>query len=87
MISKRVTIMNEHGLHARIATRVAQMSRSLDSNITIRNGSVLARATSIIELLVLGAPEGCEVELIIEGGNESRNLEVIEEILSETVAV
>ena len=69
MISKKITVMNEHGLHARVATRVAQISRNLDSLVTIGKGSSRARGTSIIELLVLGAQEGSEVELIVDGGD------------------
>jgi phosphotransferase system HPr (HPr) family protein len=87
MISKKITVLNEHGLHARVATRIAQASKGLDSTVTICNGTVRAKGTSIIELLILGAPEGREIELIVEGGDEIRSLEAIEEILSETVAV
>ncbi len=87
MKSKKVLILNEHGLHARIATKVANMSKTLNSVVTIRNGSSRAKGTSIIELLVLGAPEGSEVELIVEGGDESRNIEALEEIFSEAVPV
>ncbi len=87
MISKKITVMNEHGLHARVATRVAQISRNLDSLVTVGKGNSRARGTSIIELMVLGAIEGSEVELIVDGGDEVRNLEAIEEIFSETFVV
>ncbi len=87
MIYKKVTIRNELGLHARIAAKVSQMCKGFDSAVTIRKGSVRAKGTSIIELLVLGAPKGSEVEIIVEGGDEVRNIEALEEIFSEAVPV
>jgi phosphotransferase system HPr (HPr) family protein len=87
MISKKITVVNEHGLHARVATRVAQLSKNLDSLITIVRGKTRARGTSVIEMLVLGAHEGSEIELIVQGGDEARNLEAVEEVLSDTIAV
>jgi phosphocarrier protein len=77
MRSKRVIIQNEHGIHARVALRVLEKCKDLDSQITLCKGCSKANGCSILELLMLGAGKGSEIELVACGGDEERSLQAI----------
>jgi len=83
MLSKKVTVRNEHGLHARVAVRVLEQSKTLGSKVAICKGCTRANGCSILELLLLGAEKGSEVEVIVEGGDEARSLAAISDIFSD----
>lgn len=83
MRSQKVIVQNEHGIHARVAVRVLEKSKGLDSQVTICKGCVKADGCSILELLLLGAEKGSEVELIVNGGNEEKNIKAISDIFAD----
>ena len=65
-LSKRVTILNELGLHARPAALIAEMAQKAKSNVwMIRNGEKVD-ASSIIDILTLACLKGTEIMLQIE---------------------
>jgi phosphocarrier protein len=76
-------VQNEHGLHARVAMKVLQTSMSLDSQVTICNGCTKADGCSILELLLLGAQKGTELELVVNGGDEEKNIELIADLFTD----
>jgi len=83
MRSKKVIVQNEHGIHTRVALRVLERSKELGSEVTICKGCLKADGCSILELMLLGAEKGSEIELIVNGGDEDRNLGAISEIFSD----
>lgn len=83
MLSKKVTVQNEHGLHARVAIRVLEQSRNLGSKVAICKGCARANGCSILELLLLGAGKGSELEVVVEGGDEEKSLSAIADIFSD----
>jgi phosphotransferase system HPr (HPr) family protein len=87
MLSKKVIVRNEHGLHARVALRVIETSRDFHSQVTITSGSTRARANSIVDLMLLGAKEGSEIEVSAQGGDEEKSIQAISEIFSEGAGI
>ena len=83
MRSKKVIVCNEHGIHARVALRVLEKSKDLQSQVTICKGCVKAQGCSILEMLMLGAEKGSEVELIVNGGDEEKCIEMISDIFAD----
>ncbi|MGA2507508.1 MAG: HPr family phosphocarrier protein [Chitinispirillaceae bacterium] len=83
MRSKKVIVQNEHGIHARVALAVLEKSKGLDSQVTICKGCEKADGCSILELLLLGAEKGSEIELIVTGGDEEKSIKTISEIFSD----
>jgi phosphocarrier protein len=83
MRSKKVIVHNEHGIHARVAMRVLEKSRDLSSQVTICKGCVKANGCSILEMLLLGADKGSEVELFVDGGNEEETIKTISDIFAD----
>jgi phosphocarrier protein HPr len=80
MHSKKVIVRNEHGIHARVAYRVAEKSKTLDSKITLCKGSEKADGCSVLGMLLLGAEKGSEIDIIAGGGDEAKSIEAISEI-------
>jgi phosphocarrier protein len=83
MRSKKVIVQNEHGIHARVALRVLEKTKYLDSQVTICKGCAKANGCSILELLMLGAGKGTEVELVVCGGDEEKSMKTISEIFAD----
>jgi len=83
MRSRKVIVQNEHGIHARVAIRVLEKARNLDSQVTICKGCVKADGCSILEMLLLGAGKGSEVELIVSGGDEEQSINAISDIFAD----
>lgn len=83
MKTKKVIVQNEYGIHARVALRVCELSKGINSKITICKGCTKADGCSILDLLLLGAEKGSEIELIVNGGDEEKGITVLSEIFEE----
>jgi phosphotransferase system HPr (HPr) family protein len=70
MIRRKVIVRDAHGIHARPAARIVQACRGMNSKITICKGRRNADASSLLELLLLDAESGSEVEIVTEGMEE-----------------
>jgi phosphocarrier protein HPr len=81
MRRKKVTIHTKNGLHMRIASRIVDRSSQSLSRIIIRKGAASADARSIIDLLMLAATEGTDLELVVEGDDEEKVLLELEQVL------
>ena len=69
-LRRRVTIVNERGLHARAAARLANLAERFDAEITVSRHGQTVSALSIMGLMMLGAGPGAEIE-IVATGNEA----------------
>jgi phosphotransferase system HPr (HPr) family protein len=87
MQSKKLIVRNEHGMHGRVALHVAQKSQMLDAQVTLRKGSDVADCCSVLQLLMLSAQQGAELELTVTGKDEQRGLAEIAEIFSEGAGI
>jgi phosphotransferase system HPr (HPr) family protein len=78
MLKKKVMVKNDHGLHARVAMKVAEKTRNSSSKVTIYKGPLKADASSLLELLMLGAAQGTEIEISVSGGEEEKSMKEME---------
>lgn len=62
-----VTIQNELGLHARPAMNFVDAAVGCVSAIFIRKGDQQVDGKSIMQVLILAATKGTEIEIIAEG--------------------
>lgn len=65
----------------RVAGRIIDKSNNSLSKIVIRKGQSSADARSIIDLLMLAATEGSEIEIVVDGGDEEKTLREVESVL------
>ena len=71
---KTITITNKLGLHARAATKLAQLSQKFDADVTITLADKEADASSIMGLMLLAGAQGKEVTITTKGQDAERAL-------------
>jgi len=64
---KSLLITNKLGLHARAATKLAQLSQKYQAKVIIELDGKQAEATSIMGLMLLAGGQGKTVTIITEG--------------------
>lgn len=74
-ISRRVCVVNDMGLHARPAARLAQEAQKFDSVILLAAGEQEVDAKSILDILTLAAGEGSDLEIRAKGQDATAALE------------
>ena len=77
-----VTLRLSLGLHARPAARLAQEMQSFNSVITVSCRGKNVDAKSTLDLLTLGAIEGCELQFYANGKESEACLIRIAELFS-----
>jgi phosphocarrier protein HPr len=82
MLEAKVKIVNQLGLHARAAAQLVRLASTFESRILIKraDNNIFADAKSILSVLTLAASKGTELNIEIEGADESKALETIEKI-------
>lgn len=66
-LSREVLIINKLGLHARAATKLAQLSQKFTATVCIELGENRADANSIMGLMLLAGAQGKTVTVIATG--------------------
>lgn len=66
-IRRVIVIQNEQGLHARPAEMFVRLAKQFEAKIAVVRDSHRVEASSIMDLLTLGAAEGTELTLEAEG--------------------
>jgi phosphocarrier protein HPr len=65
-LHRSVTIVNELGLHARSAAKIAEVAQNARHKVWIARETEQVDAASIIDLLTLGCIKGTEIVVRIE---------------------
>jgi len=77
-LSRRVTITNDLGLHARSAAKIAKLIRNVKSKVWIIKDGKKADASSIIDILTLVCPKGSRITLKID---DQSDLEILNDLV------
>lgn len=78
---RRVTIVNELGLHARSAGKTAAIAREAVSGVWIEAQGEVADARSIMDVLSLGCAKGTVVTIKIDDPADIEILTAIEDLV------
>jgi phosphocarrier protein NPr len=81
-ISQVVTIENKLGLHARAATKLAQLSQQFKADVFIKQGDKEANADSVMALLMLASNQGKQVSVEAQGDDAEQAIKAICELIS-----
>ena len=65
-LTKKVTLVNALGLHARSAAKIARVARKAGAAVQVAHRGFTADATSVIDILTLACPAGETLEFSIE---------------------
>ena len=82
-LSARLTIINKLGLHARAATKLAQLSLKFDAKITVKLDDKQADASSIMAIMLLAGGQGKTVEVTAEGVDAEQALQSISQLITD----
>lgn len=75
---RTVVVGCEHGVHARVAARVATLAREHQSIVHVHcAGCPRANACSIMQLLCLGAGAGTRLRVVAEGPDEDAVVDAV----------
>ncbi len=66
-LRRTLKIVNTRGLHARASRKLAELALTFDARIQVRKDDETADATSLMDLMMLGAGVGMTIEVEAEG--------------------
>ncbi len=67
VVRRRVSIVNDRGLHARAAAKFVKVAEQFNAEIIVTKDGIDVPGTSIMGLLMLAAAKDCEIELRANG--------------------
>ena len=77
MVKAVVKISNRLGLHARASAKLTKLAGSFESDVFLSRNGRRVNAKSIMGVMMLAAGLGSEVEVEVNGLDESRALDAI----------
>lgn len=83
MIKKKVTIVNDAGLHARPAAALVKLASKFESDFYIHLYGYKVNGKSILGVMTLAAEKGAELELELDGPDEEEAIEAIAELIGD----
>jgi phosphocarrier protein len=75
---REVTIVNELGLHARAAAKIADLAQRAESKIWLLKNEEKADASSILDILMLACPKGTRIRV---SADESSDIMILNRIV------
>ena len=79
-LSRNVIVINELGLHARSAARIAEIARKANSNVWIIKNKKKVDASSILDILTLESTKGSKITLKID---DKSDLDILNHIVKQ----
>ncbi len=79
-LSRDVVVINEFGLHARSAARIAEIARKANYNVWIIKDKKKVDASSILDILTLECTKGSKVTLKID---DQTDLDILNDIVKQ----
>lgn len=82
MLTKKITIINKLGLHARAAAKLVAITDKFSCDIQLYYDNQQANAKSIIDVMTLAVTQGLEIEIIIDGPEADKAMQEIVELIN-----
>lgn len=82
MVRRELEIRNKLGLHARAAAKFVRCAGSFKSQLTVVRGDMRVDGKSIMGVLLLAAPQGTALEVIVEGADEEAAIAAVTELVA-----
>jgi len=80
MVSAKVKVLNESGLHARPSSELVKTASRFKSEFFIKMYGYKVNGKSILGVMTLAAECGAEMELILDGPDEDMALKTLTEL-------
>jgi len=72
--SKDVTVVNELGLHARSAAKIAELARDANAKVWVQKNNERVDARSILDILTLACEKGSKLTIVIDDRSDIETL-------------
>ena len=83
MIRRSLRIRNRLGLHARAAARFVHTASRYRSQVSASRDGRTMDGKSILGILLLAAPQGALIELVVEGPDEDEAMAALETLVAD----
>jgi len=80
--SSKMKIVNRYGLHARPATDFAQAASGFQADVLVRHEDSEADGKSVMELMMLAATHGAEIEILCSGPDAQNALDFLAQLVA-----
>jgi len=81
VLQQTTTIVNKLGLHARAAAKFVTQASLFESEIFVKRKGQNVNGKSIMGVMMLAAAKGSDIELIIDGADESQAMQSLLELI------
>ena len=83
MLEREFTIKNRLGLHARAAAQLVQTANKFKAEVTLVKDDVEVNGKSIMGILLLAAPQGTDISVLVSGADEEQAMDVIAQLIED----
>jgi len=83
VVTRRLKIVNEKGLHARASAKLVEVVEGFDASATVRKDGLDASGDSIMGLLMLAASKGTTIEVETSGPQAQVLAEALERLVAD----
>jgi phosphocarrier protein HPr len=77
LIRQTVVVLFEEGMHIRPANDLVQIKAQFQSDIQFERDDETADGKSVMEIMLLGAEQGHEIQVTVEGEDEQAAMDAI----------
>lgn len=78
-----LTIVNPLGLHARAASKFVNLAKTFESEVRLGKDGNDADGKSIMSVMLLAAPVGSHVELMVSGADEDAAFDALAALVND----
>ena len=83
MLQTTLKIINPLGLHARAASKFVNLAKTFEAGVSLGKDGNLADGKSIMNVMLLAAPVGSEVELLVSGPDEEEAFAALRNLIND----
>ena len=83
MPQRRVTVVNNLGLHARAAAKFVKLAARFSASVTVAKDGQQVSGSSILGLMMLAAGPGDEIEISADGSDAEAALEALTALVTD----
>lgn len=80
--SATANICNTRGLHARASAKFVKTASGYEADIRVTRDGVTVNALSIMGLLMLGAGNGCTIDIVAEGADAQDAIDALMDLVA-----
>ncbi len=83
MQNRNFKIVNRLGLHARAAAQFVQTANKFNSDVNLIKDDIEVNGKSIMGILLLAAPQGTDIAVVVDGDDEQLAMDVIATLIED----